>query len=118
MAVTSSRKTQVDFSGDYTLQYISIIENLASPGDIDIQNLILGANTITLPGGGATVKGCVIVPPSGNTSTLTVKGIAGDTGIVISKTEPTSIAFDSTALPANFVINASAAITGMKFIWT
>jgi hypothetical protein len=74
--------------------------------------LASGANTITVP---TNAAGCVIIPPSGNTQTLTLKGVTGDTGIALSKTNPFMLAFDSTP-PASFVITAGALTTGITAI--
>lgn len=117
MAVTSNRTTKVVMSGDLTFNYEEVIQNSAAPGDVDIMTLSSGSNTITLPTGGTTIKAATIVPPDANTATLTIKGVTGDTGVAISKTEPTTIAFDSPP-PTNFVITTSAIVTGLRIIWS
>lgn len=70
-----------------------------------------GTNTITSPI--ANSSGCIISLPSANTSVVTLKGVAGDTGIAIGKTTTTMLNWDSTAAPAAFVLNSAATQTGL-----
>lgn len=117
MTVTAARSITVNLTGDVILNNIySASSNTASPGSVTVHTLSAGANTITVPTGGFTVKAATIIPPVGNTAAITLKGIAGDTGIILSDTEPTSIAFETA--PANFVINAGGTITGLRIVWT
>src|SRR5215510_3897844 len=105
MAVTAARSIAVTFSGDINAtNTFPAASNGASPGSVTIHTLAAGDNTITVPTGGATVKGATIIPPTGNTNSLTLKGVGGDTGIVLSKVDPASISFE--VAPANFVLNA------------
>jgi len=118
MAVNAVRTVTINLTGDVISDKIySAAQNALSPGSITIHALIAGANTITVPTvTGITVKGATIIPPSGNLQPITLKGIAGDTGIVISNTDPTSIAFETA--PASFVLNAGGTINGLRIIWT
>lgn len=117
MATTANRTVGFDFAGDVDYnQTFSATENADSPAQIDIVTLSLGANTITPPTGGTTPVSCTIIPPPGNTQTITLKGVGGDTGIPLSKTDPTSIALDAT--PGTFVLTAGAQIEGVRLIWT
>lgn len=118
MAVNAARSIAINLTGDVILNSIySAAQNAASPGSTTIHALTTGSNTITVPTvTGFTVKAATIIPPSANTNALTLKGIAGDTGIAISKTDPTSIAFETA--PANFVINAAANTDGVRIVWT
>lgn len=117
MAASSTRTITVVYAGAVVgTQPIAAASNAASPAQVDLVNLSAGANTITVPTGGATAVGVTIVPPAGNTSLITLKGIAGDTGVPLHKTDPTSIALDATC--ATFVLNAAAPITGVRFFWT
>lgn len=118
MSVTSSRTIQVQFSGDVTTEIIqSALDNEFSPAKIDIVSLILGANTIAAPVvSGIVITGLMIIPPAGNTSLITLKGVTGDTGVPIHLTDPTSIALDTTFV--SLVLNAAAAIVGVRLIWT
>ncbi len=119
MAVTAVRTIAITFSGDIqATNSLPAAPNGVAPGSITIHSLALGDNTITLPGGGSTPQGATIIPPSGNTQALILKGVGGDTGIRINKTDPTVITFDAAALPANIVINAAGVVTGMRIIWT
>lgn len=118
MAATANRQVAINVSGDSIINKIyEAAENVASPGSITVHALTSGNNTITVPSAtGITVKGATIIPPSDNTQALILKGINGDTGITISNTDPTSIGFQTA--PASFVINAAAAVNGLRIIWT
>jgi hypothetical protein len=119
MAVTSVRTIAITFSGDINAtNSLPSAPSGVSPGSITIHSLAPGDNTIALPTGGSTPVGATIIPPSGNPNALTLKGVGGDTGIRLGKTDPTSLAFDTTALPANIVINAATTTTGVRIIWT
>lgn len=72
-----------------------------------------GSNTITIP---TWAVGMIVVPPSGNTQTLTLKGISGDVGIVVSKTAALLVGFDTTP-PASFSIAAGGAVTNPMTVW-
>lgn len=114
MAVASQRAISVTFSGDVTAGIVAqAAENASSPGHIESKTLTTGANTITPPG--TTSKACTIMMPTGNTVDLTLKGVAGDTGIVLHNTDPTSIALDSPS--TTFVLNASSGVT-VRLVWS
>lgn len=118
MAVNAARSVTINLTGDVIGDKIySAAANAASPGSITVHALVNGNNTITVPAAtGITVKGATIIPPSTNTQALILKGVNGDTGIAISKTDPTSIAFETA--PTNFVLNAGGAIDGLRIVWT
>jgi hypothetical protein len=117
VAVTSNQTVTATFSGDFQASIpFSAAANAASPGMIQLFTLSSGNNTITLPTGGSTVKAALIIPPSGNTLDLILKGVGGDTGITVSKTDPTLVSF-GTPPPANFVLNASGTVTGLRIVW-
>ena len=116
MAITATRSINVVYSGDVVANNtFSAGSNGASPGQIQKVRLAIGANTITVPGAGTTPVSVTIIPPTGNVNLLTLKGIAGDTGVALHKTDPTSVGLDSTV--ATFVINA-AAQTDVTLVWT
>lgn len=79
-----------------------------------VQQLVLqsGANTITCPTAPAP-SGCVIKLPSTNTAVTTLKGVAGDTGIAIGKVSTLVLHWDSTAVPASFVLSSVSTQTGL-----
>ena len=117
MAVTATRMTTIVYSGDVAgTETISAAPNAASPGSVEIKTLASGANTITLPTGGSTVVACTIVPPVGNTTSITLKGVSGDTGIRVHNTDPTTVSFDSSV--TTFVLTTGAAITGARLYWS
>ncbi len=121
MAVTSTRVVTVTLNGDglngsFTFQANS---NALAPGDMDIFTLPTGSTVIAFPTGGSQTQGATITPPAGNTNTLTIKGTTADLGIQIHKTDPTSLALDTTSTTqTSFVITVSATVTGLRVIWT
>lgn len=70
-----------------------------------IQDVILqsGDNTISVP---TNTTAVLIAPPATNTVALKVKGDAGDTGVLIHKTNPTLLALDPTQ--TTFIVNAAS----------
>lgn len=69
-------------------------------------DLAAGDNSFTVPTGTSLV---VVVPPTTNVIPLKLKGAAGDTGVIISSTRPTVVAYDS----GPFIVNANGgAVTG------
>lgn len=119
MAVTSTRRVRISFTGESLTSLYNFVaaSNLVAPDVIELKTLASGANTITLPTGGSTPTGATIIPPAGNLQTLTLKGVTGDTGILMHKTDPFSISFD-TVPPASFVLTAGGTITGLRIVWT
>lgn len=117
MATTSTRVVTITVSGDVAINNpLAAASNGSAPGSITIHSLALGDNTITVPTGGSTVKGATIVPPTGNAQSITLKGVGGDTGIPISKLDPTSLGFE--AAPVSFILNAGGVINGLRIFWT
>src|SRR6266571_3007105 len=98
MAITSSRNVQVQFSGDVTSNVIqSALDNVSAAGIENLVTLAIGANMISAPVvSGIVITGLTLIPPSGNTSLIVLKGVSGDTGIALHKTDPTSLALDTT----------------------
>jgi hypothetical protein len=117
MATTSNRQTIITDSGDVSYsQTINAAANPLSPAKNDYVDLALGANTITPPtAGGTTPTSVTIIPPAGNAQTLTLKGVTGDTGVLLHKTDPTTIALGGTG---TFVLTAGAIITGVRLLWS
>jgi len=118
MSTHCTRLTTLTYTGDLTLtQTIEALENPASPGVIELKNLDVGANTITVPTAtGALPRACTIVPPSGNANAMLLKALPGDTGISLHVTDPTTIALDPTV--TSFVLELSTAIAGVRFFWS
>lgn len=83
-----------------------------------IVTLSVGANTVTVPNGATAVMVC---PPNSTSptpnpqfaGTLTLKGVTGDTGVVVSNKWQSVIAWDTA--PATFVITSTA--TGSLELW-
>lgn len=99
--------------GQFTIGPITITSAAAN---WQVQNLVLanGANTITVPSTPAPT-GCIIVLDPANTAIVTLKGVAGDTGIAIGKTtKAVMLCWDPTAVPASFVLNSAALQTGFN----
>lgn len=115
MSVTAERQVNVQFSGEgYNANNsFAAASNSTSPAQQTYTNLSSGNNSVTVPTGATSVT---IVPPAGNTTSITLKGVNGDTGFRIHNTDPTSLALHSTT--TTFVISAGSSITGVKLIWT
>lgn len=117
MATTATRSTTITYSGTVVgTETVSAASNAASPGQVEIKTLASGANTITVPTGGSTAVSCTIIPPAGNTQTLTLKGVTGDTGVGLHLTDPSTVAL--AAATATFVLTAGGTITGVVLMWT
>ncbi|MET0787061.1 MAG: hypothetical protein ABWY25_10180 [Paenisporosarcina sp.] len=118
MAANATRSIAINISGDVIQNNIfEAADNPLSPASITVHALVIGANTITVPTvTGFTVKAATILPPTTNTESITLKGIAGDTGIAISEIDPTSIGFETA--PASFVLTAGGTINGLRIVWT
>jgi hypothetical protein len=92
---------------------VPIIENRYSPCDIRTQGLTSGDNTITWV---QNAVGVIIVMPSSNTTVdVKLKGAGGDTGVVLNKTG--ILQFERRYSDASFILNASAALEGIRFIY-
>lgn len=114
MAVTSTRIIQLTFSGDITASMSpAAAANTSSPTKIDLVTLANGANTITPPTGATAVT---IIPPSGNTTSITFKGVTGDTGLRLHNTDPCVITLNTAT--DTFVLTAGAQITSVRLIWS
>lgn len=89
-----------------------------SPCSVQLLNLTSGVNTINatscpdLPNCG----GVWLIPPIGNATTVSLKGISADTGIALSLTIPAFLPFTVTP-PSSFVLTTGGAITGYKLAW-
>jgi hypothetical protein len=86
------------------------ITSAAAVGELLVQALTSGNNSITVPSGSVAV---IITPPSASAVTLTLKGVNGDTGVIIAPSG--SVSFPATiplgAAQTTIVINASAPVT-------
>lgn len=112
MTVTSTRRIIANFSGDVVAQMDeNAANNSSSPGEIEIITLGTGNNAIVPPTGSVA---CTIIPPSGNTSIITLKGVNGDTGVPLHLTDPTSFGINT---GATFVLNAVTQVT-VRIIWS
>lgn len=121
MANTSNKSLSIQITGDGSSSTISWSEifaglsNPLSPAQSEIKDLASGLNTITPPtGGGTTPVGVLIIPPSTNSQTITLKGVTGDTGVPLSKTDFCYISLGSTG---TFALTTGGIISGVRFIW-
>lgn len=72
--------------------------------------LAAGDNTITVPAGATAA---IIQFGAGSTQVKKLKGIAGDTGIIVTKIGTCVLHFDAAGAPANFIINSAALDAGI-----
>lgn len=116
MAVNSTRSSSITFTGDTTgTQAVAAAANAASPGAIEVKTLAAGFNSMAVPSG-VTCTAVTIVPPAGNTTSLTLKGVTGDTGLRLHNTDPTTIAIDSSVTAIG--LTAASQIVGVRLIWS
>lgn len=118
MSTASQRSISLQYTGDLVAGYnIEAAANPASPGIMNIIDLALGNNTITVPDAGSSVALAVTIkPPGDNTETITLKGVNGDTGISIHPSDPTTIALNLGV--TSFVLTAGAEISGVRIYWS
>lgn len=119
MSITSARTVTLLYIGDFTGQInVGAQANPSAVRPEDSVTLASGANTITVPTGGGTQPTAVTIwPPNGNTTSITLKGVTGDTGIALHLTDPTTIALASSQ--TSFVLTAgTAGITGLRLYWS
>lgn len=103
-AGVSATTLQVNFTLSTANEAISFqLNNVSSPCFTQLVHLAAGANTITLPASPNSPGGVMIVPQAEATHRATLKGISGDTGIVLHTLAPAIIPFHSTP-PTNFVL--------------
>lgn len=69
---------------------VSIVAGASAVGDSITQSFAVGFTTVTPP---STATAALIIPPSANTNAITLKGVTGDTGIPLSRTQPTVLTF-------------------------
>lgn len=117
MSVSVTRRTTLTYAGDVVgTEIIDATENLNSPGVVEFKTLASGANTITPPTGGSVPKAVTITLPVGNVITVTLKGVTGDAGVLLSPLEPFTITLGTPT--TTFVLTVSAELTGVRFFWT
>lgn len=88
-----------------------------NPADLQNNNppeheyeVVLGSalNTIAVPG---QARGVIIIPAATSTVDKTLRGVAGDTGLAISRDRWSVLSFN-TPPPANIIVHASTADVG------
>jgi len=120
MAVAATRTVAIVFTTPVGASLsFPAASNANSPASVYVYTLASGANTISFPTGCTVVAGATIIPPSGNTNAITLKGTTGDTGVALHKTDPTSIAFDTTSTTqTSIVLTVATTTTGLRIAWT
>ena len=120
MSITSNITVTITQTGDIEANYSSeAVPNTAASGAISNLVLTSGTNTVTCPSTTVfQVRAALIKPPDDNTATITLKGVSGDTGILINPVNPTLLTFDTTATTTSFVLVASTTINAVQVIWS
>jgi hypothetical protein len=90
----------------------AVLTNGSAQPERELVTLASGANTLTWPTGS---RRCVITPPTANTTAITYKGVAGDTGTRLHDTDWNVISRDASV--ASFVLNAAAQVVGVELAW-
>ena len=116
MSVTSNRIIGVSLSGDVDAPNMAYpaTENANSPGEIDVVQLTDGDTTLTCP---ARATAITIIPPAANTHFITLKGDAGDVGLVLQLVDPSSIAIYPTETPS-LILSATTTAASCRVIWS
>lgn len=83
-----------------------LVQPTITPLTGSLSSVGAGSFTIAIP---IAAAGIAIFPPTSNTATLTIKGLAGDQGYSIPKTSPFFTLFDQTLAGFNIVLTTSAA---------
>lgn len=99
-------------SGTRTIHTVQLIT--AGVDATNLVTLVNGTVTVTVPAGSTA---CILFPPNATypkpnptfAGVITLRGVAGDTGVAISNTAATYLAWDTA--PASFVLNSTAAGT-------
>lgn len=116
MAVSSTVSIKLTQTGDIRgQQTFPTTANASGSGESDVRTLASGFNAITVPTGGTVPKGVIIIPPAGNATAITLKGVTGDTGLRLHDTDPTYLALHSGV--SSIGLTAGAEITGVRFLW-
>jgi hypothetical protein len=125
MSVSSTRKTQIVFTGDVDgTQEYEAATNDTSPGTVQVVELSPDSpngTTIILPDFGITeldARCVTIIKPAGNTADITLKGnsgVANADGIKLHPTDPDSLTFKSTV--ESFVLHATDVVV-LRLVWT
>lgn len=116
MAAAATRTITIVYSGDAIgTQSLAAASNAASPAQMTCQDLSSGFNQIDVPSGGTPVS-VTIVPPTGNTTSITLKGVTGDTGFRLHDTDPSSISLYSSV--TSIGLTTGGAISNVRFFWT
>lgn len=117
MAASAQRKITLTYLGDVAgVEEVVAAINNASPAQIQIVTLAIGDNVITAPTGGTTPVACTIIKPAANATAIKLKGVGGDTGVRLHNTDPDTISVDAST--ASFILNAAAAVVGVRLMWT
>jgi hypothetical protein len=82
-------------------------------GKFDTVNLPTGNTTVSPPA--STLAIAVIMPPT--TGIVTIKGVAGDTGIPVANNSTVPLVFLLPLATTTFVVNCTVAITGIEIIY-
>lgn len=117
MAARSRRKIIVTYSNDVEgEQEISAAENVTSPAAITVTDIAAGATTLFTAPAGAT--GATIVK-SGSLEgdELKLKGVPGDTGVVLHYSDPDSISL-SLADGVFYLTNPGATTVTVRIFWS
>ncbi len=116
LTVSVNSSTSIGQAGSRTITPYQIKGKYAFD-QVDVKQLEKDDNPFTVPTitagavgpGPVWPVGCILVPPPDNTAAnLTLKGAPGDTGLRISKNQPTLIVFDSAAVPSKIIVTSSA----------
>lgn len=111
MALATYFKVEGQITGQVTGPKTIRFDYTSTGGSIQHVNLATGSNSISIPSGS---EGIIFVPPSTNTAALTLKGVTGDTGILLHATNPSIIAVSSSTTVC--VVSAATIVSNCQVI--
>jgi hypothetical protein len=88
---------------------LTVTAGASAPDETD-QLTINGFQALTVPTGATAV---LIIPPSANANAITLKGVTGDTGVLISKTQPTLVTLGTS--PSIGLLTAASTV--INLVW-
>ncbi len=104
-------------TSDDPLPLDQIINNYSPSADVTVTtaSATFQAFTTLSPSITANTRGVLLIPPAGNSTAITLKGITGDTGLPVNANGVIFIPFASGGAPTSGITTASA-ITGLRMI--
>jgi hypothetical protein len=104
-------------TSDEPLPLDQIINNYSPSADVTVTtaSATFQAFTTLSPSITANSRGVVLIPPAGNTTVITLKGVTGDTGFLLHPNGIAVLPFSAAGVPTSGILTASS-IVGLRLI--